>query len=39
MDMSKELDLMYKCNLELAVQGFTDILLESAQQNTKSSRK
>ena len=39
MDMSKELDLRYKCNLELDIQGFTDILIETAQQTTKEGRK
>ena len=39
MDMSKELDLRYKCNIELAIQGFTDILVETAQQTAKGGRK
>ena len=39
MDMSKGFALRYKCNLELTIQGFTDILTETAQQTTKSGRK
>ena len=28
MDISKGFALRYKCNLELAIQGFTDILIK-----------
>ena len=38
-DISIALDLRYKCNLELAIQGFTDVLIEIAQQITKGDRK
>ena len=39
MDISKGFALRYKCNLELVIQGFTDILTDTAQQITKSGRK
>ena len=37
--MSSELVLDYACNLESAILGFTDILINSAQQTTKTSKR
>ena len=38
-EMSSEFVLDYTCNLESAILGFTDILINSAQQTTKTRRR
>ena len=38
-EIDKSLDLEIKSNLEMAIQGFKDILIKTAQQTTKTSRK
>ena len=38
-EMSSEFALDYTCNLESAILGFTDILINSVQQTTKTSRR
>ena len=37
--MPSEFVLDYTCNVESAILGFTDILINSAQQTTKTSRR
>ena len=37
-DMNKDLDIKLKCNLELAIQGYTDILIDTAKKPPKSVR-
>ena len=38
-EMTSELVLDYRCNLESTILGFTDTLINSAQQTTKTSGK
>ena len=37
-ELNKDLDTRLKCNLELAIQGFTDILIDTAKKTTKISK-